>query len=42
MVDHYAAVDYSSRTKIPKDIVEYLISKQTLQAWAGMSLRWRV
>jgi len=33
---------YASRTKIPPHIVEYLTSKETLQAWAGMSLRWRV
>jgi len=42
MVNHLTARDYSSRTKIPQHIVEYLTSKETLQAWAGMSLRWRV
>ena len=43
MVNHYTAVNPDTRKrKITPELAAYLTSKETLQKWAGMPLKWRV
>ena len=43
MVNHHTAVKPDTRKrKITPELAAYLASKQTLQKWAGIPLKWRV
>ena len=43
MVNHHTAVNPDTRKrKITPELAAYLTSKETLQKWAGMPLKWRV
>ena len=42
MVDHYRDRPTHGRGKITAEVAAYLTSKDTLQAWAGYPLKWRL
>jgi hypothetical protein len=43
MINHHTAIKPDTRKrKITPELAAYLASKETLQKWAGMPLKWRV